>query len=260
MKRFCLFACCFLLCLAPIFASTYTDSFSFLSSYPGYIELYDAINNCEKATVVEEKYESLKASLGNTSHDWTVLLKASLNYAHYCLEIAEKKNTKKAKQLIANADAIYEALEKSVSKGLVSVPQSNLKALKFACLSIGYLASPINVSKGLESTKVIDSAFEEYPNELSVANLYAARKLNAPAIGGGDLAEACNVFSSLLEFIDSTAGVNTPAWERFDIYCGLAKCYEKKKDNSKALELYERALTIYPKNKTVLSAIEKLEK
>ena len=246
------------LCLTPLFATTYTDSFSFLSTYDGYVELYEAINNYASTSEVDALYESLKASLGNTSQDWTVLLKASLNYAHYLLEMAEKKNTKKAKQLISNADAIYEALEKSASKGTVNVPQSNLSALKFTCLSIGYLASPISVSKGLESIKVIDGAYEEYPNELSIAVLYASRKLNAPSIGGGDADEAYSVFCSLLTYIESAEGVNTSPWERFDIYCGLAKCYEKNKAAEEALKMYRLALTVYPQNKTVLAAVEKL--
>ena len=243
------------LCISPLFASTYTDSFSFLSTYDGYIELYDAINNYASASDIDTLYESLKASLGNTSQDWTVLLKASLNYAHYLLEMAEKKNTKKAKQLISNAEAIYKALEKSGLK-----ETSNLSALKFTCLSIGYLASPLSVSKGLESIKVIDSAYEEYPNELSIAVLYASRKLNAPSIGGGDVDEAYSVYCSLLAFIETEDGANTSPWERFDIYCGIAKCYEKKDDNNEALKMYQLALSIYPQNKTVVAAVEKLGK
>ena len=259
MKRL-LLALLVLLCATALFASSYTDSFSYLQDYSKYVELYDAINNCCSTSEVDTSYEDLKASLGTSSKDWTVLLKASLNYAHYLLEIAEKKDTKKAKQLISNAEAIYEALEESVSEGKISVPESNFKALKFTCLTIGYLASPLSVSKGLESIKVIDSAFEEYPNEVSIATLYAARKLNAPAIGGGNADEAFRVFSSLLEFIDSAEGANTLPWDRFDIYCNLAKYYEKQKDSSKALELYKKALDVYPKNKSVLNAVDKLEK
>ncbi len=259
MKRLFL-ALLILLCVIPLFASTYTDSFSFLAKYPKYVDLYDAINNCASASEVDAKYEDLKASLGTSSKDWSVLLKASLNYAHYLLEIAEKKNTKKAKQLVAEAETIYEALEKSVSSGKISMPESNLKAMKFTCLTIGYLASPLSVSKGLESIKVIDGAFEQYPTEITIATLYAARKLNAPAIGGGDAAEAFKVFNSLLEFVDSPAGDNTLPWDRFDIYCGLARYYADKKDTSKALELYNKALSIYPKNKTVINSIDKLEK
>lgn len=260
MKRTLLVSFFILLCATAFAGSSqsisYTDSFAFLSSYPKYIELYEVINNGGSASQVDSKYEELKASLGTTVQDWTVLLKASLNYAHYCLEIAQKKNSKKAKQLVANAEAIYEALEKSG----YSVGESNLKALKFCCLSIGYLASPMSISKGLESVSVIDGAYEEYPNEVSIAILYASRKLNAPGIGGGDADEAFRVFSSLLEYVESDAGANTLPWDRFDIYCSMAKCYEKKGDKTLALEYYYKALTIYGQNDSVITQIGKLEK
>ncbi len=260
MKR--LLACLLTLLLgATVFAGssdtlTYTDSFSFLSNYPKYLELYEAINNNGSADEVEKAYANLKASLGNSANDWSVLLKASLNYAHYCLEMAEKKDSKKAKQLIANANAIYEALEKSGLK----LAESRLKALKFACLSIGYLASPLNISLGLESVEVIDEAYEEYPNEVTIATLYAARKLNAPAIGGGDAEEAYEVFAGLVAYIDSDAGSRTLPWDKFDIYCGMAKCYAKKGETSSALVMYYKALSIYDKNDSVITEIGKLEK
>ena len=234
--------------------TTYTDSFSFLSSYPNYVKLYETINNCGTATEVEAAFEALKANLGSSTKDWTVLLKASLNCAHYYLEIAEKKNSKKAKQLISNAEAIYEALEKSGSM----VGQSMLKALKFTCLSIGYLASPMSISKGLESVSVIDEAYEEAPNELSIALLYAARKLNAPAIGGGDAKEAFSVFTSLCSYAESE-GANVLPWDMFDIYCNLAKCYTKMDEKTLALEYYYKALSIYNHNDTVITEIGMLE-
>lgn len=250
-----------LLCGATVFANStqsvsYTDSFSFLSSYPKYAELYELINNNGSASQVDDKYEELKASLGTSVQDWTVLLKASLNYAHYCLEIAEKKNSKKAKQLISNSEAIYEALEKVES----NVGESNLKALKFCILSIGYLASPISISKGLESVSVIDDAYEKYPNEVSIALLYASRKLNAPSIGGGDSNEAYRVLSSLVDYVESTDGSNTLPWDRFDIYCSMAKCYAKKGEKTLALEFYYKALTIYEQNDSVITEIGKLER
>lgn len=261
LKRTLLVGLLALLCSFCLFAdasstTSYTDSFAFLSSYPQYVELYEAINNYDSASEVEAKFESLKTSLGNTVQDWTVLLKASLNYAHYCLEIAEKKNTKKAKQLISNAEAIYEALEKS---GL-DMKASGAEALKFCCLSIGYLASPLSISKGLESVKVIDNAYKENPQELSIAILYAARKLNAPGIGGGDDEEAYEVFSLLLNYVEAPEGAKTADWDRFDIYCGLAKYYEKKGSNEQAVEMYAKALVIYPQNGSVTTAIAKLEK
>lgn len=267
MKKVILSGFLILLCGTTVFASatssrgssqviSYTDSFSFLSSYPKYVELYKLINNNGSASQVDAKYEELISSLGNSAQDWTVLLKASLNYAHYCLEIAEKKNSKKAKQLISNAEAIYKALEKAGSSG----EPSNLKAMKFCCLSIGYLASPISISKGLESIKIIDNAYEEYPNELSLAILYAARKLNAPSIGGGDLNEAFRVFTSLVEYIESDTGANTADWDKFDIYCSMAKYYEKKNEKTLALEFYYKALDIYEQNNSVITQIGKLEK
>ncbi len=250
-----------LLCCATAFATSgqpvsYTDCFSFLSSYPKYAELYELIYNNGSASQVDTKFEELKTSLGTSVQDWTVLLKASLNYAHYYLEIAEKKNSKKAKQLISNAEAIYEALEKVES----SVGESNLKALKFCCLSIGYLASPISISKGLESVNVIDEAYEKYPNEISIALLYAARKLNAPSIGGGDSNEAYRVLNSLVDYIESEEGSKTSPWDKFDIYCSIAKCYAKKGEKTLALEFYYKALAIYEQNDSVITEIGKLEK
>lgn len=261
MRRHLLVGFFLMLCCATAFANSsqvisYTDSFSFLSSYSKYAELYELINNNASNSQVDAKYEELKASLGTSVHDWTVLLKASLNYAHYCLEIAEKKNSKKAKQLISNAEAIYEALEKIES----NVGESNLRALKFCCLSIGYLASPISISKGLESISVIDDAYEKYPNEVSIALLYASRKLNAPSIGGGDVSEAYEILVSLVSYIESAEGSNTSPWDKFDIYCSIAKCYAKRGEKALAIEFYYKALAIYGQNDSVITEIGKLER
>ena len=249
------------LCSATVFASStstisYTDTFAFLSSYPEYVTLYEVINNYGSANEVDNAYETLKASLGSSANDWTVLLKASLNCAHYYLEMAEKKNSKKAKQLLSNAEAIYEALEKSGS--LEGTCKQD--ALKFTCLTIGYLASPISISKGLESIDVIDEAYKAYPNEVSIALLYAARKLNAPGIGGGDADVAFDVYASLVVYLEGTDGANTLPWDKFDIYCGMAKCYVKKGEKTQALEYYYKALSIYEHNDSVITEIGKLEK
>lgn len=234
-------------------ALAYTDSFSFLAGNEAYASLYEAINNCMDADEVETRYEHLKTSLGTTVQDWMVLLKASANCAHYHLEVAAKKNSKRAKELISYAYSIYEALEKA------NVDDVLLAPLHFSCLTMDYLAHPLSISKGLESVSVIDSAYEANPTELSTAVLYAARKLNAPAIGGGDVDEAFGIYLSLLSFIEGHEDSVSP-WDAFDVYSGVAKCYDKKKDEDKAVYYYERALDIYPKSSAVIEAIEAVSK
>ncbi len=93
-------------------AIQYVDSFSFMADNEQYVGLYEAINNCMSANEVESRYETLKGSLGTTAQDWMTLMKASLNCAHYHLEVASKKDAKRAKELISYAQTIYKNLEK----------------------------------------------------------------------------------------------------------------------------------------------------
>ena len=238
---------------API---QYVDSFSFMADNEQYVELYEAINNCMSANEVESRYETLKASLATTAQDWMILMKASLNCAHYHLEVAPKKNSKRAKELISYANDIYKALEKA------NVDERLLMPLHFCLLSLDYLAHPLSIAKGLESVAVIDKAYESYPTELAIANLYAARRLNAPAIGGGDPTEASEIYTAILSCI-TTSQTDIPEvskWELFDAYAGIAKCYAKQKDKEKALLYYEKALALYPANEAVLDAIKDISK
>lgn len=233
----------------------YTDSFSFMAESEGYVRLYEAINNCMASDEVESRYAELKSSLGTTAQDWMILMKASINCAHYHLEVAPKKNSKRAKELISYAYDIYEALEKA------GVDEDLLSPLYFCCLTMDYLAHPLSISKGLESVSVIDDAYERNPTELAVANLYAARRLNAPAIGGGDAELAFGIYTSLLEFIESKAdSLEVAPWERFDAYSGIAKCYAKRNDRKNAVLYYEKALEIYPGNVAVIEALEDASK
>ena len=234
----------------------YVDSFSFMADNEQYANLYEAINNCMSANEVESRYEDLKSYIGTTAQDWMILMKASLNCAHYHLEVAPKKNSKRAKELISYASDIYKALEKA------NVDERLLMPLHFCLLSLDYLAHPLSIAKGLESVAVIDKAYESYPTELAIANLYAARRLNAPAIGGGDSTEAFEIYTAILSCI-TTSQTDIPEvskWELFDAYAGIAKCYAKQKNKEKALLYYEKALALYPANEAVLDAINDISK
>lgn len=262
MKKI-LVAALFAVALIPtVFASSsgdaiqYVDSFSFMADNEQYVGLYEAINNCMSANEVESRYETLKGSLGTTAQDWMTLMKASLNCAHYHLEVASKKDAKRAKELISYAQTIYKALEKS------GIDERLLMPLHFCLLSLDYLAHPLSIAKGLESVSIIDKAYETFPNELAIANLYAARRLNAPAIGGGNATEAFEIYTSILSCIapSKTDVPEVSKWELFDAYAGIAKCYEKQKDSENALLYYKKALALYPRNEVVLEAIKGISK
>ena len=255
--------CCCIVCVSANYSKTYEDSFSFMSQNPQYIELYEAINNCKPSSNIESCYETLKSSLGTTAQDWITLMKASLNSAYYYLELSPKKNIKRAKELITYSYKIYEALKNA------NVSEKLLMPLHFCCLSMDYLAHPLKIATGLESLKVIDEAYEKYPLELSIANLYASRKLNAPAIGGGNTSEAFEIFSSIVTFIEEVSKSSNSStissfssvspWECFDAYKGIAECHEKHEDTNKATLYYKKALEIYPDNTPVLSALSKVQ-
>lgn len=242
----------------------YEDSFAFLAQSNEYIELYDAIYNCKEPSVVEECYENLKNSLGTSAQDWITLLKGALNGSYYYLEIASKKNTKRAKEFISYAYKIYEELKK------FGIDEKLLLPIHFCCLTMDFLAHPMNFAKGLESISVIDDAYKKYPNELTIANLYASRKLNAPAIGGGNVSEAIEIYKNLISFFENSANSDSlgssfgasfgaSPWEVFDAYSNIAKGYIKQKDNENALFYYNKALQIYPQNKIILNAIKELK-
>lgn len=233
---------------------SYEDSFSFMLQNPQYVELYKQINNCMPESSVESCYEELRESLGTTAQDWMILMKASLNCAYYHLELSSTKNSKRAKELITYSYDIYDALKD------FGVSERLLLPLYFCCLSMDYLAHPLKITTALESLKIIDDAYKKYPTELAIANLYASRRLNAPAIGGGNASEAFEIFSSIVAFINYSESSTLSPWECFDAYKGIASCYEKHKDKDNAILYYKKALAIYSTNTQVSSALSKIQK
>jgi len=248
-------------------SAVYEDSFAFLAQNKEYVELYDAIYNCKEPAVVEKCYANLENSLGTSAQDWMTLLKGALNGSYYYLDIATKKNSKRAKELISYAYKIYEELKK------FGIDEKLLLPIHFCCLTMDYLAHPMNFAKGIEAIDVIDDAYKKYPNELTIANLYASRKLNAPSIGGGNVSEAIEIYKSLIAFFENSepssslgdgtsslkASLVASPWEMFDTYSNIAKGYIKQKDNKSALLYYNKALEIYPQNKVIQNAIKEMK-
>lgn len=251
MKRVVLL--CALLCLlAPsLLVASFSDELSFLQDSELYCSLMRKIWDREDMQTCIDVYETLYDSFGDRS-DWESLcirLKADTAMARYCIE-GPKKNTSNAKTLLKDAESLYARIEKCSS----SEQQKVLGAMKSDIKSIHYLLSPVfNIASGLDSTKIIDKEYIKYPDEVTVALMYANRRLYAPAIGGKDTEEALGIYSSLLESEEKLS-----EWDRFSVLSGLGMCLKEKGCYDEAAAYLELAMDIYHGDEAIIEALKEI--
>lgn len=234
-------------------ASVMTDQWSFLNNYAPFVDFVADVKNAEPVDKVDQGYEafvdSLPASGLSKANQLMAHSKANTTLARYYTEIRPKRNND-AKRLLKEANTL---LEEAAALG---IPESMALTQEADIDSIWYLISSMNISKGLNSTKLTDKAWERYPEEITVKVLMANRLLYAPAIGGGDTKKALMMF---LELMETAQGQMSP-WDMFSVYSGIGMACKKLGMNERAIQYLEVATQLYTGDSQIDEALAELRK
>ncbi len=244
--------------LPALLPGAYQDRLSFLNDIPAFVRLETMVLNAENPdaclTAMEELRSDLESSVAFSKpqlQDWqltSVRIKADTLVARYMLECPEK-NSSLAKSLLKEAETLHKRLQSEIPSACSAI----LPALESDIRSIEYLASPFfNLSKGLEATKLIDKAYSENPEEVSVALMYANRRLYAPAIGGRNIPEAYDILKRLEAF-----GQLSP-WDRFSVLSGIGMALKEQDKKSEAALYLQKARELYTGDKNIERTLSEL--
>jgi hypothetical protein len=262
MKRILILSCLFF-ALIPIWAnptdsieitdqckpSEYVDSLSFLKDCELLSKLESAVWNREPLIVCKQIHEQIESITKCSSwENLCLLFKADTVLARYCIQ-GPSKEKDTAKKLLKDAGRLLAQIKRLADPSAISV----IGALESDFYSVEYIISPIlHLSKGIESTKLIDKAFKSYSNEVSVALMYANRRLYAPAIGGKDVEEAYSIFCKLANH------QGLAEWDMFSIYSGIGMCLFEKQCYDESAVYLHKAMAIYHGDEVIAETISKL--
>lgn len=196
-------------------------------------------------------YKTLTQKISSYKYDpWMQdlsLSRACMIVAKYATEVKpERKDV--AKAYMQAADKL---LESGIAKG---APISASEILLALSNSFWYLIDG-SLSKGMAFTKIVDKAYENYPEDFHVLLMAADRYLHSPGIAGGNKKKGLKLFQDAEKIMEKQ---KTAEWDRFTIYAGLAYGYSKNKEKAKALDYALKAQEIYKADKQVNEIIASL--
>ncbi len=238
--------------------------FSLTAAEDGSINYFtDLVNNKEYKDLLKtvfddcgldtalDGYKTLTQQISSYKYDpWMQdlsLSRACMIVAKYATEVKpERKDV--AKAYMQAADKL---LESGIAKGS---PISASEILLALSNSFWYLIDG-SLSKGMAFTKIVDNAYENYPEDFHVLLMAADRYLHSPGIAGGNKKKGLALFQEAEKIMEKQ---KTAEWDIFTIYSGLAYGYLKNKDKAKALEYALKAKEIYTADQQVNEIIKDL--
>lgn len=193
-----------------------------------FAKLFDATNQNKSYEEVKKLYEEGVSNIQDT----VTLIRLKLDYIEFVNNLKGKEEKKELKAILDTCYNNLEKLEKTGASALI------LDSLTFLVYGIEYRVTG-NWNKGLISLKLIDNCYFNNKSDAGIMLLYAQRKAETPAIGGGDTNQALEVLLQLLEDIDSfTTGF------KYKVYQELGSVYEKT-DSIKSQYYYNLAKDLY---------------
>ncbi len=240
------FLCLCLVVLQGVVGANLTDGFSFLERNPLFMEFLSAV----KTEGNVEKAEQLRLSL-------------------YAQKEMEPEATIKKIRTDTSLARLYVETNTHIQRGeeLLLEAEKKLEFLKqeqsFFALILGseidgiwYLQNPRSLSKGISSSRKINKAFKEFPQEVSSHLLKANSMLYAPPFAGGTIKGALTMFLAILEDADEQLS----RWDRSSLYSGIGIACFKLKDYQNAKGYLAAAKALYPFDAVLDEYIAQVEK
>ena len=226
--------------------SPLTDSFSFLNENSQFVNLVDAIKkdgNLDQACRIRD---SLVSATDKTTEQTIIEIRSATLLSRLCVELPTQDDAL-IKSLLKEAEAKLKGLEDQ--RFITLILKSDIDA-------VWYLLNPRNLGKGISSSKQINKAYAEFPNEISSLLLKANSMLYAPSFAGGDIKKALNMYLDILKRGES---ILSP-WDRSSLYSGIGIACYKLKDFTNAKGYLAAAKAMYPFDSLLDEYIALLEK
>lgn len=99
---------------------------------------------------------------------------------------------------------------------------------------------------GAKSSSLMDKARKDTPNSPLVWKLYANSKFFTPETWGGDLKEAIKAYEKSIQLYESDPERKKFNWFYLDTFAFLGQAYQKEDNQSKAVNVYKKALEVEP--------------
>lgn len=231
-RRTAIILCLILVTLQGVAGTNLTDGFSFLERNPLFMEFMSAVRsegNVEKAEnlrlkVYAQTDEGPEATIKRIRTDTSLAR----------LYVETKEDTERVEELLEEA-------EKNL--GLLGDKQGLYTLILGSEIDgIWYLQNPRNLGKGISSSRKINKAFKEFPQEVSSRLLKANSLLYAPSFAGGDVKRALNMFLGLLNDAEEMLSL----WDRSSLYSGIGIACFMLEDYQNAKGYLAAAKAIYP--------------
>jgi len=239
--------CISLVALQGAIGASLTDGFFFLERNPLFMEFMTAVRT--EGSV--EKAEGLRLRLyaqDEGEPEATIKkIRVDTSLARLYVE-TENKDEERFVELLLEAEKKLGLIEKN--------QPFHVLILGSEIEGIWYLQNPRSLGKGISSSRKINKAFKEFPQEVSSRLLKANSMLYAPSFAGGDTKGALNLFLA----IQKDADILLSPWDRSSLYSGIGIACFKLNDYQNAKGYLAAAKAIYPYDAVLDDYIAQLEK
>jgi len=238
--------CISLVALQAIAGASFSDGFSFLERNPLFIEFMAAVRTEGSVEKAEELRLRLSAQDKSEPEAAITKIRVDTSLARlYVEKNAQGKN--RAEKLLEAAEQKLDLLDKNSFHALILGSEID---------GIWYLQNPRSLGKGMASSRKINKAYKEFPQEVSSRLLKANSMLYAPSFAGGDIKGALNMFLA----IQKDAVTPLSPWDRSSLYSGIGIACFKLKDYQNAKGYLAAAKAIYPFDAVLDDYIAQVEK
>lgn len=218
----------------------------FLERDPIFIEFMSAVRTEGSVEKAESLRHLLYAQKDEKSEATIKRIRVDTTLARFYVE-SDAGRKERGEELLHEAEQKLELLDKNSLYALILGSEID---------GIWYLQNPRNLGKGMSSSKKINKAFKEFPQEVSAHLLKANSMLYAPSFAGGDTKGALNMFLSILR--DGEKQLSP--WDRSSLYSGIGIAAFKLKDYQNAKGYLAAAKAIYPFDAVLDDYIAQVEK
>lgn len=202
------FLCISLVALQGITGASLIDGFSFLERNPLFIEFMTAVR-VEGSPKKAEELRLLVYAQKQAEPEATITkIRTDITLARLYVE-TDAKSKDRGEALLREAEEKLGLLEKDQA--------FHALVLGSEIDGIWYLQNPKSLGKGIASSRKINKAYKEFPQEVSSRLLKANSMLYAPSFAGGDITGALNMFLSVLKDADTLLS----PWDRSSLYSGI---------------------------------------
>lgn len=246
VRHIMLVLCISLVSLQGVTGASLTNGFSFLERNPLFIEFMTAVRsegNGEKAEVLRLR---LYAQDEGKPEATITKIRVDTSLARLYVE-TETNNKDRGEELLQEAEQQLSNLDPNSFHALVLGSEID---------GIWYLKNPRSIGKGMASSRKINKAYKDFPQEVSSLLLKANSMLYAPSFAGGDVKGALNMFLAILKDADKLLS----PWDRSSLYSGIGIACFKLKDYQNAKGYLGAAKSIYPFDAVLDDYIAQVEK